>query len=75
MKLTIIIAINRFVLSVIFHNHFDKALTEIFQFRMALIMIIPHPTHTNAHTHTRTHVHPPKHTLLNPWEPPGFFRD
>jgi len=36
MKLTIIIAINCFFVIVNFHNHFDKALTEIFQFRRAL---------------------------------------
>jgi len=36
-KLTIIIMINRFVIIVNFHNCFDKALTEIFQFRRALI--------------------------------------
>jgi len=36
-KLTIIIAINHFVIIVNFHNRFDKALTEIFQFRMALL--------------------------------------
>jgi len=29
-KLTIIIAINRFVIIINFHNHFDKALMEIF---------------------------------------------
>ncbi len=32
-----IIAINRFVIIVNFHNRFDKALTEIFQFLMALV--------------------------------------
>jgi len=36
MKLMIIIAINRFIIIVNFHNHFDKAITEIFQFRRAL---------------------------------------
>jgi len=36
MKLTIIIAINRFIIIVNFRNHFDKALAEIFQFRRAL---------------------------------------
>ncbi len=38
-KLTIIITINRSVIIVKFCNHFDKALTEIFQFRRALILI------------------------------------
>ncbi len=37
MKLTIIITINYFVIIVNFRNRFDKALTEIFQFCMALI--------------------------------------
>jgi len=40
MKLTIIIAINCFVIIVNFRNRFDKALTEIFQFRMALAMTL-----------------------------------
>jgi len=35
-KLTVIIAINGFVKIVYFCNRFDKALTEIFQFCMAL---------------------------------------
>jgi len=39
-KLMIIIAINRFVIIVNFHNRFNKALTEIFQFRRALISIL-----------------------------------
>jgi len=33
----IIIAINRFIKIVNFHNRFDKALTEIFQFCRALV--------------------------------------
>jgi hypothetical protein len=37
MKLTIIIEINRFIIIINFHNCFFKALTEIFQFRRALI--------------------------------------
>jgi hypothetical protein len=37
-KLTIIIAINYFVIIVNFYNRFDKALAEIFQFRRALIV-------------------------------------
>jgi hypothetical protein len=36
MKLLIIITINGFVIIVNFHNRFNKALTEIFQFRRAL---------------------------------------
>jgi len=40
MKLAIIIAINCFVSFVNSHNRFDKALTEIFQFRMALMITI-----------------------------------
>jgi len=39
MKLTIIIAINHFVIMVNFCNRFDKALTEIFQFCRALLSI------------------------------------
>ncbi len=39
-KLTIIIAINRFVIIVNFHNRCDKALMEIFQFCRALQYII-----------------------------------
>jgi len=35
-KLRIIISINLFVLIINFRNCFDKALTEIFQFRRAL---------------------------------------
>jgi len=35
----IIIAINRFVIIVNFRNRFDKALTEIFQFWRALVLI------------------------------------
>jgi len=34
----IIIAINCFVIIVNYRNRFDKALTEILQFRMALIL-------------------------------------
>ncbi len=37
-KLTIIIAINCFIIIVNFRNRFDKALTEIFQFRRALVI-------------------------------------
>jgi hypothetical protein len=40
MKLTIIIAINHFVIIVNFCNHFVKALTEIFHFRRALILTL-----------------------------------
>jgi len=47
-KLTIIIAINRFVMIVNFRNHFDKAFKEIFQFCCAL-MIWLHLSITNAH--------------------------
>jgi len=36
-KLTILIVINGFVIIVNFHNRFHKALTEIFQFRRALV--------------------------------------
>jgi len=36
MQLEIIIAINCFVKIINFRNHFDKALTEIFQFCRAL---------------------------------------
>ncbi len=36
-KLRIIIVINCFVIIVNFRNHSDKTLTEIFQFRMALV--------------------------------------
>jgi len=38
-KLTIIMAINCLVIIVNFRNRFDKALTEIFQFRRALFYI------------------------------------
>jgi len=38
-KLTIIIVINGFVIMVNFCNHFDKALTEIFQFCRALVQM------------------------------------
>jgi len=31
--------INHFVIIINFRNHFDKALTEIFQFRMTLVDI------------------------------------
>jgi len=37
MKPTIIIMIDHFVIIVNFHNRFDKALTEIFQFCRALV--------------------------------------
>jgi hypothetical protein len=40
MKLTIIIAINRFIIIVNFRNRFDKALMEIFQFRIALALVL-----------------------------------
>ncbi len=40
MKLTIIIAINRFVSSVSFHNRADKAFTEKSSERRALILTI-----------------------------------
>ncbi len=40
MILKLIIAINHFVIIVNFRNRLDKALTEIFQFRMALAMTL-----------------------------------
>jgi len=40
MKLMIIIVINCFVIIFNFHNCFEKALTEIFQFRRALLHVI-----------------------------------
>jgi len=39
MKLTIKIVIKHFVIIINFHNRLDKALIEIFQFGMALMVV------------------------------------